>query len=74
MPRQARIYSETGIYHIMMREDLLKKENYMLRNEIIIYLKKEFNLSARQMALITNVSKGTVLKIYNEMDGENRPL
>jgi len=55
-------------------EDLLKKENCRLRNESIIYLKKEFNLSARQMALITNVSRGTVLKIYNEMDRENRPL
>lgn len=49
-------------------EDLLKKENCRLRNESIIYLKKEYDLSARQMALITNVSRGTVLKIYSEMD------
>lgn len=55
-------------------EDLLRKENYKQRNEVIICLKKEFDLSARQMALIMNIGKGTVLKVYNEMVMENRPL
>jgi len=64
------ILSYKGLYI----DDLLKKENCRLINESIIYLKKEFNLSARQIALITSVSRGTVLKIYNEMTMENRPL
>lgn len=55
-------------------EDLLKKENCKQRNEVIICLKKDFDLSARQMAFITNIGKGTVLKVYNEMVRENRPL
>ena len=55
-------------------EDLLKKDNSNIRNEIVIKIKQKFGLSARQMAEITNISRGTVLKIYNEMDNENRPL
>ena len=53
--------------------DLSLKCNCNIRNEIIINLKETFDLSARQMAAITNISRGTVLKIYNEMDIENRP-
>ena len=55
-------------------EDLLKKDNSNIRNEIVIKIKQKFGLSASQMAEITNISRGTVLKIYNEMDNENRPL
>jgi REP element-mobilizing transposase RayT len=55
-------------------EDLFSKENCKQRDEIIICLKKEFDLSARQMAFVTNIGKGTVLKVYNEMVKENRPL
>ncbi len=48
-------------------KDLSISENRNTRNKIIMYLKEEFDLSSRQIAAITNTSKGTVLKICNEM-------
>lgn len=54
-------------------EDLSIKDNHNIRREVIYKLKETFDLSARQMALITNINKGTVLKIYGEMVNENRP-
>lgn len=60
-------------YKGMSIEDLSVKNNYNLRNEIIINLKEEFELSIRQMSAITNISRGTVQKIYNQVDRENRP-
>jgi len=51
-------------------KDLLVSENRKIRNKIIIYLKEEFELSSRQIATITNISKGTVLKVFNEMKAE----
>jgi hypothetical protein len=54
-------------------EDLSLRNNCDIRNEIIINLKESFGLPSRQMASITNIIRGTVLKIYNEMDSKNRP-
>ncbi len=48
-------------------KDLSIKENHNIRNEIIIYLKEEVDLSSRQIAAMINISKGTVLKICNDM-------
>lgn len=48
--------------------DLSEKTNYNLRNEIVKSLKEAFNLSSRQMAAITKLGKGTILKIFKEMD------
>ncbi len=54
-------------------DDLIKKENYDIRNELIIKLKIMFGLSARQIASIFNINKNTVLNIHkrvNEVSGE----
>lgn len=52
-------------------KDLSVKENHNIRNNIIVYLKEEFDLSSRQIAAMINISKGTVLKICNEMKSGN---
>lgn len=52
-------------------KDLSKKENHNIRNKIIIYLKDEFDLSSRQIAAMINISKSTVLKIFNDMKSGN---
>ncbi len=54
-------------------DDLTNKENYGIRNELIIKLKIMFGLSARQIALIFNINKNTVLNIHkrvNEIAGK----
>ncbi len=54
-------------------DDLTKKENYDIRNELIIKIKIMFGLSARQIASIFNITKNTVLNIHkrvNEVSGE----
>ena len=52
-------------------KNLSLKENHNIRNKIIVYLKEEFDLSSRQIAAMINISKGTVLKIWNDMKEGN---
>ncbi|MDD4780848.1 MAG: transposase [Tissierellia bacterium] len=53
-------------------KDLLLKNQYELRNEIITYLKEMYNLSLRQLESITGIKRGTVQKICKEITGKNR--
>ena len=60
------VYDTLSVNEINL-DDLTKKKNYDIRNELIVKLKIMFGLSVRQIASIFNINKNTVLNIYKSV-------
>lgn len=50
-------------------ENINKRKNASLRNELIVNLRDDFELSSRQIALILNINKNTVLNVLKSLEG-----
>lgn len=53
-------------------DDLLHKDNCVLRNEIIRCLKQKYDLSIRQMEEVTGIGRGAIVKLFAKMREDDR--
>ena len=67
MPRQERLQSATGIYHVMLRginkQDIFEDDGDYLQTELHSQVIKEYGAGIRQLSRLTGVSYGVIQKL-----------